>query len=94
MVDSSVDVCSLMIQLLCVKCPDRACAEDDGEGGIWSHSKLMDCIRKKWINREDLVKLDVFLDQMEATEYPDRGYRYYYATRIDTAKKTLKEILG
>ena len=44
--DSSVDVCDLMINLLCASCPDRECAEDDGDGGLWSHSKLMDCIRK------------------------------------------------
>jgi len=44
MVDSSVDVCDLMIRLLCAECSDRACAESESE--TWSHSKLMDCIRK------------------------------------------------
>ena len=43
MVDSSVDVCDLMISLLCAECPNKACAEDESE--IWSHSRLMDCIR-------------------------------------------------
>jgi len=46
MVLSSVDVCDLMINLLCSKCTNRECAEDDGAGGHWSHSKLMDCIRQ------------------------------------------------
>lgn len=48
--DSSVDVCDLMIELLCAECPSRACAEnesDDQGEPIWSHSKLMDCIREK-----------------------------------------------
>jgi len=45
MVLSSVDVCDLMIQLLCTGCSDRACADDDC-GEIWSHGKLMDCIRQ------------------------------------------------
>lgn len=45
MVLSSVDVCDLMIQLLCAECSDRACADDDIEE-IWSHGKLMDCIRQ------------------------------------------------
>ena len=44
--DSSVDVCDLMINLLCTECPDRACAENDRGEPIWSHSKLMSCIRK------------------------------------------------
>ncbi len=94
MVDSSVDVCDLMINLLCAKCSDRSCADDDGAGGIWSHSKLMNCIREKWVNREDLVKLDAFLDQRVSIEYPPRGHSYYYATGIDTAKERLKEILA
>jgi len=45
MVLSSVDVCDLMIQLLCTECSDRACADDDS-GEIWSHDKLMGCIRQ------------------------------------------------
>ncbi len=45
MVLSSTDVCDLMIQLLCAECSDRACADDDIEE-IWSHDKLMDCIRQ------------------------------------------------
>jgi len=45
MVLSSVDVCDLMIQLLCTGCSDRACADDDS-GEIWSHDKLMGCIRQ------------------------------------------------
>ncbi len=49
MVDSSVDVCDLMINLLCAECPNRACAEDESE--IWSHSRLMDCIRAHVIIR-------------------------------------------
>lgn len=44
--DSSVDVCDLMIRLVCAPCSNRACAEDDGSKSIWSHSKLMDCIRE------------------------------------------------
>lgn len=40
--DSSVDVCDLMINLLCTDCPDRACAESD----YIDHSKLMNCIRR------------------------------------------------
>ncbi|KKN29418.1 hypothetical protein LCGC14_0844470 [marine sediment metagenome] len=94
--DSSVDVCDLMISLLCAECPDRDCADDksDDKGEpIWSHSKLMDCIREKWVNREELVKLDAFLDQRVSTEYPPKGHSYYYATGIDTAKERLKEIL-
>ena len=66
--DSSVDVCDLMINLLCAECPDRECADDksddDGEP-IWSHSKLMNCIREKWV-REELVKLD---DSEESTVF-------------------------
>ncbi len=54
--DSSVDVCDLMINLLCTTCSDRACAEDEGQHDepIWSHSKLMDCIREKFVKPEDL----------------------------------------
>ena len=68
MVDSSVDVCDLMINLLCTECPDRKCAEDDS-GDHWSHSKLMNCIRKNYIKPElylitindyDFVYLDHF----------------------------------
>lgn len=54
MVDSSVDVCDLMINLLCAECPNRACAEnesDDQDEPIWSHSRLMDCIRAHVIIR-------------------------------------------
>ncbi len=47
MVESSVDVCNVMIRLLCSTCSDRECADDDGQGdGPWSHSKLMTCIEK------------------------------------------------
>ena len=49
--DSSVDVCDLMIRLLCAECPDRECAESDYE---IDHSKLMDCIREKFVKPEDL----------------------------------------
>lgn len=95
MVDSSVDVCDLMIALLCRGgCPNKECVDDDGAGGIWSHSKLMDCIRERWVNREELVKLDAFLDQRVSTEYPPKGHSYYYATGIDTVKQRLKEILA
>ena len=90
--DSSVDVCDLMINLLCAECPDKECAEDESE--IWSHSKLMDCIRKQWIKREDLVKLEAFLSQRVSTKYPPKGHSYYYATGIDTVKERLKEILA
>lgn len=45
MVLSSSDVCDLMIELVCKECSDRACADDDFEE-IWSHGKLMDCIRQ------------------------------------------------
>ena len=46
--DSSVDVSDLMVELLCKGgCSDKECAESDGmDGGPWSHSKLMDCIRR------------------------------------------------
>lgn len=48
--DSSVDVCDLMINLICAPCSNRECADnqsDDQGEPIWSHSKLMDCIRKR-----------------------------------------------
>ena len=45
MVLSSTDVCDLMIELVCKECSDKACREDDFEE-IWSHGKLMDCIRQ------------------------------------------------
>ena len=90
--DSSVDVCDLMIRLLCAECPDRTCAESDDEV---DHSKLMDCIRKKCVcKREDLVKLAAFLDQQNKTAYPSKGYSYYYSTGIETAKQRLKELLA
>ncbi len=96
--DSSVDVCDLMIRLLCAECPDRVCAGETGDedrGSTWTHSKLMDCIREKCVcKREDLVKLEAFLDQQNTTDYPSKGYSYYYSTGIDTAKQRLKEILA
>lgn len=48
MVDSSVDVCDLMIELLCEGCPDSSdCLHREEDGSdVWSHSKLMDCIRQ------------------------------------------------
>ena len=97
MVDSSVDVCDLMIELLCKGCTHQCPSEpsDDETVEIWSHSKLMDCIRKKCVcKREDLVKLAAFLDQQNKTAYPSKGYSYYYATGIDTAKERLKELLA
>ncbi len=48
MVESCSEVSDLMVELLCKGgCSDKECAESDGmDGGPWSHSKLMDCIRK------------------------------------------------
>ncbi len=66
--DSSVDVCDLMINLLCAECPDRACAEDDGEGdGPWSHSKLMDCINKDF--KEKTNKIEAIKKYVDHIEY-------------------------
>lgn len=57
MVTSCTDVCSLMIELVCAGCSDRACAEDDIEE-IWSHDKLMDCISRHVKVRPWLVFTD------------------------------------
>jgi len=61
MVLSSTDVCDLMIEFLCKECSDQACRDDDFEE-IWSHGKLMDCIRqhvkvRTWLsfNNADLI---------------------------------------
>ena len=103
MVDSSVDVCDLMIRLLCAECPERpTCADESGDIDVedtfnlrWSHSKLMDCFKKKCVcKREDLMKLEAFLDQQNKTAYPSKGYSYYYSTGIETAKQRLKELLA
>ncbi len=54
--DSSVDVCDLMIELLCTGCPEEElCRNVDGDGTEgWTHSKLMNCIREKFVKPEDL----------------------------------------
>lgn len=46
MVDSSVDVSDMAVRLFCEPCPNRECAEDQGEALIWSHSKLIECMKK------------------------------------------------
>ena len=60
MVDSSVDVCDLMIELLCKGCTHQCPSEpsDDETVEIWSHSKLMDCIRQHVKVRPWLVFTD------------------------------------
>ena len=45
MVLSSTDVCDLMIELVCKGCSNLACRDDDIEE-VWSHGRLMDCIRE------------------------------------------------
>lgn len=90
--DSSVDVCDLMIRLLCAECQDKITCLGDEE--VWSHSKLMDCIREKWVSHEELKKLEAFLDQQIPTDYPPKGHSYYYGTGIETAKQRLKELLA
>ena len=44
--DSSVDVSDMAVRLFCEPCPNRECAEDQGEDLIWSHSKLIECMKK------------------------------------------------
>ena len=67
--DSSVDVCDLMINLLCTTCSDRACAEnksDDQGEPIWSHSKLMDCIKKDFKEKADKIEaIKKYVDHIE-----------------------------
>lgn len=45
MVLSSVDVCDLMIELVCAGCPDRETCVDDETADIDFHHQLMTCIR-------------------------------------------------
>jgi len=75
MVLSSTDVCDLMIRLLCQECSDRACADDDIEE-IWSHGKLMDCIRqhvkvRPWLvfTNADIVSTFENLDNSGVLEF-------------------------
>ena len=72
--DSSVDVCDLMINLLCTSCSDRACAESDDEV---DHSKLMNCIRKDF--REATA---VGIHAVD-----DEGGKHYEEVTIDDTKE-------
>ncbi len=88
--DSSVDVCDLMINLLCTECPDRECAEDDS-GDHWSHSKLMDCIRKR---EREIKPPELYLITINDYEFVYLDHLEIHADAYHVTPSTVADMLA
>ena len=92
MVDSCSEVSDLMVELVCTPCSDRECSESDGmDGGPWSHSKMMNCIRKR--ERHE-IKPELYLININDFEFVYLDHFEIHADAYHVTPSTVADMLA